>query len=417
VGTIVAHDALPEVVEQHAAEAAFCWSFRDAAARSPAYDLLELCELDHRLECHLDGLRAAGDVGWELCLAALEDEEPGVLFPAAVLAVEREDWPGFARVLDAGAEEPARARAFASALGFLPFDRLDVVWRGMLAEGSPVPLLFLGVTGHAIHRRDVGARLEHIAVSRDARLRARAYRAISELGREDLRRVLREGLSDADEACRFWAAWSAALLGDDRAPAVLAELAAEGGRYAARASDMAVRVLSPLDARRFVESLVARGGAERAAIVGAGALGDPGLAPWLLAQAANEATARLAAWSLTLITNANVTDELGGKPPPDFVGGPNDDPDDEDVASDPDEDLPWPDVVRLAGWLRERSFAEGSRHLLGKAMEPGWLRHVLRAGNQAARAAAAIELCLRRRGEPLFEVRAPGYLQLAALPS
>ncbi|WP_437675004.1 TIGR02270 family protein [Sorangium sp. So ce131] len=410
------HDALPEIVEQHATEAAFCWRFRDAAARSPAYDLLELCELDHRLECHLDGLRAAGDLGWELCLAALEDDDPAVLFPAALLAVEREDWAGFAHVLDAGAEEPARARAFASALGFLPFDRLRLVWAGMLAADSPAPLLLLGVAGHAIHRRDLGRTLAHAAASRDVRLRVRAYRAIGELHREDLRRELRAGLSDADEACRFWAAWSAALLRDGHAPGALAELAAASPRYGERASDMAARAMAPADARRFVESLAARGGAERAAIVGAGALGDPALAPWLLTQAAKAETARLAAWSLTLITNADVAGELPGKPPQGFASGPSDDPDDEDVAMDPDEDLPWPDAGRLGAWVRARSLAGGSRHLLGKPMDPGWLRHVLRAGNQAARAAAAIELCLRGRGEPLFEVRAPGYVQLGALP-
>jgi uncharacterized protein (TIGR02270 family) len=417
MSTFMESDALPEVVEQYATEAAFCWTFRDAAARSPAYDLLELCEVDHRLECHLDGLRAAGDLGWEICVAQIEDDDPGALFPAVILAVEREDWAGFARVLDAGAELPTRARAFASALGFLPFDRLEIVWAGMLAAGSPAPLLFLGVTGHAIHRRDPGPVLDDLAASSDALVRARAHRAIGELGREDLRRALREGLSDADEACRFWAAWSAARLGDVRAADVLTALAAESERYGERASAMAARVMAPLEARRFLESLAARGGAERAAIVGAGALGDPALIPWLLAQAANEETARLAAWSITLITNANVAEQLGKKPPPGFVGGPSDDPDDEDVSMDPDEDLPWPDVARLTAWLGEQTLVEGTRHLLGRPMDPGWLRHVLRSGNQMARAAASIELSLRKRGEPLFEVRAPGYLQLSALPA
>jgi uncharacterized protein (TIGR02270 family) len=224
------------------------------------------------------------------------------------------------------------------------------------------------------------------------------------------------GLSDADEGCRFWAALSTALLGDSRAAAVLCDLAAGGERYAERAVDMAVRVLSPLDARRFLESLAGRG-ATRAAITGAGALGDPALLPWLLAQAESEETARLAAWSITMITNANVAEKLAGKRPGELQGEPNDDPEDENVSMDPDGDLPWPDAARLGAWVREQTLAEGTRHLLGKPIEPGWLRHVLHTGNQVARAAAAIELGLRRRGEPLFEVRAPGYLQLEALSS
>jgi uncharacterized protein (TIGR02270 family) len=408
-------DALPEVVEQHATEAAFCWSVRDAAARSPACDLLALCEVDHRLECHLDGLRAAGDLGWEALLAEVEDEAPGVVFPAVIRAVEREDWAGFARVLDAGADQPARARAFASALGFLPFDRLSLVWEGMLAADAPVPLLLLGLMGHAIHRRDPGQVLGALAASPDATLRARAFRAIGELAREDLRPALLPGLADADEACRFWAAWSAALLHDTRAHAVLCDLAAGSERFGERASDLAARVLAPLDARRFVESLAGRGSV-RAAIVGAGALGEVTLVPWLLGQAQDEDLARLAAWSIALITNADVAGKLGGKKPPGFESGPSDDPGDDDVSMDPDEALPWPNVARLTAWLEEQKIAGGIRLLLGKPMAPASLAQVLRTGNQVARAAAAIELYLRRRGEPLFEVRAPGYLQRRALP-
>lgn len=407
-------DALPEIVEQYASEAAFCWRLRDAAARSPAYDLLELCEVDHRLACHLDGLRAAGDLGWEICAAQLGDEGAGALFPAAILAVEREDWQGFAQVLDAGAEKPAEARAFASALGFLPFEQLRIVWAGMLSARSPVPLLFLGVTGHAIHRRDLGAQLGDLARSPDARLRARAYRAAGELGRDDLRSVLRGGLSDADEGCRFWAAWSAALLGDPEAAPVLTAIAMESERYGARAVDIAVRVTAPAEARRCVESLAA-GGAARAAITGAGALGDPALLPWLLGLCEDEETARLATWSIALITNADVAGQLGGKAPPGFTGGPSDDPEDEDVAMDPDEDLPWPDVDRLAAWVKEQAPPPGTRHLFGRPVEAGWMEHVLRKGNQAARAAAAIELRLHHHRGPLFEVRAPGDQQLEAL--
>src|SRR5262245_34294497 len=100
-------DILPEVVERHATEAAFVWTRRDAAAHSPAYDLLELCELDERLESHLDGLRHAGDAGFALCRAELEPGDPGATFVVALLAVEREDWGVFAEVLDAGGPEPA----------------------------------------------------------------------------------------------------------------------------------------------------------------------------------------------------------------------------------------------------------------------------------------------------------------------
>ena len=48
-------------------------------------------------------------------------------------------------------------------------------------------------------------------------------------------------------------------------------------------------------------------------------------------------------------------------------------------------------------------------------MATEWLERVLRDGSQPAREAAAIELCLRERRWPLFEVRAPGRRQRRAL--
>ena len=44
-----------------------------------------------------------------------------------------------------------------------------------------------------------------------------------------------------------------------------------------------------------------------------------------------------------------------------------------------------------------------------------WMQQVLRIGRQRLRAAAALELAIMRPGEPLFEVRAPGFRQQEVL--
>jgi uncharacterized protein (TIGR02270 family) len=79
------------IIEQHAEEAAFLWLQRDAAIHEPHYSLKDIAHLDDRLEAHIDGLRIAGDTGWEICKAALALNEPGEVFAAAVLAFEGED--------------------------------------------------------------------------------------------------------------------------------------------------------------------------------------------------------------------------------------------------------------------------------------------------------------------------------------
>jgi uncharacterized protein (TIGR02270 family) len=80
------------IVEQHSEEAAFLWLLRDTAACAPHYSLDDLAKLDSRLEAHLDGLRIAGDTGWEICKEAMSLEGSGEVFAAAFLGLKAVRW-------------------------------------------------------------------------------------------------------------------------------------------------------------------------------------------------------------------------------------------------------------------------------------------------------------------------------------
>jgi uncharacterized protein (TIGR02270 family) len=110
-------------------------------------------------------------------------------------------------------------------------------------------------------------------------------------------------------------------------------------------------------------------------------------------------------------------DDLEKNPPEGFEAGPTENPEDENVDMDPDEHLPWPDPALIQKWWTKHKsrFQKGTRYLLGKPMSIEWLRQVLRIGRQRQRAAAALELAMRQPGQPLFEVRAPGFRQQAIL--
>ena len=77
---------------------------------------------------------------------------------------------------------------------------------------------------------------------------------------------------------------------------------------------------------------------------------------------------------------------------------------------DPDEDLPWPEPDLINKWWSKNAkhFHSGRRYLLGQPISLEWLQDVLRKGLQHQRAAAALELVLKRPGQILFEVRARG---------
>ena len=158
----------------------------------------------------------------------------------------------------------------------------------------------------------------------------------------------------------------------------------------------------------------------RTALLAAGAAGDPGAVPWLIDQMKLPALARLAGEAFSTITGADLAAEHLDEPPPEKVEtGPNDNPEDENVAMDEDDALPWPNADAVQKWwaAHQRRFAAGTRYFLGNAIAVDTLNQALGSARQRQRAAAALELALRQPGSPLFEVRAPGFRQQAMLGS
>lgn len=404
------------VVEQHAEEAAVLWLLRDAAALAPHYDLAALADLDDRLDAHLDGLRVAGRGGWALCKQALDLAGPGEIFAAAILAFDPPDSARIGDVLDAAGDSPELARGLVSALGWLPLARAEGVAQELLMSSDPVRRR-IGLAALVAHRRDPGRALDFVLDDADPRLRARSLRALGELGRINRAEVLRAALSSEDEGCRFWSAWSSALLGEaqatGQATGVLKAVAEAGGQLAERACSMAVRRMAPRDASEWLRALGALADLARAAVIGAGACGNPADIPWLIECMKVPELARIAGESFATITGIDMQ-PLKGEPPPDARSGPTDDPDDEDVEMDPDAMLPWPDPAAVArAWEGRRpELRAGVRSLLGAPITPEWAAEVRFRGTQSRRAAAAIELSIRKPGAPLFEVRAPGFRQV-----
>ena len=67
----------------------------------------------------------------------------------------------------------------------------------------------------------------------------------------------------------------------------------------------------------------------------------------------------------------------------------------------------------VPGMCRIKTTVRGVRHMLGKTNHtPDMLQQTLRQGRQRQRAAAALELSLKKKGTPLWEVRAPGFRQV-----
>lgn len=392
------------VITQHGEEAAFHWLLREDAVDAPHYSLGDLAKLDDRLDAHLDGLRIAGDAGWKICEEQLSLEEPGEVFAAAVLAFERGDKQRIEEVVAVGAQSLDLARGVISALGWLGFEQAEPYIQRLNDSDEPIRRR-MGLAATAIHRQPLGQ------VTEEALVRARGLRAVGELGQRVLLRHCQANFDDPDAECRFWGAWSAALLGDAKASRVLREIAEAGGPRAARAGGLAARRMEPGDAFQWQQQLAGDPSRQRLAVEVAGAIGDPVLIPWLMEQMSVPELARVAGEAFTTITGVDIAYlDLEGEWPEGFDAGPTEHPEDEEVEMDPDEDLPWPDPDLIARWWSEHRprFSNGTRYLLGDPIVPPTLNEVLRTGRQRQRAAAALELVLREPGPPLFETRARG---------
>ena len=125
----------------------------------------------------------------------------------------------------------------------------------------------------------------------------------------------------------------------------------------------------------------------RLAVMGSGIIGDPLLIPWLMEQMNTPALARVAGEAFTMITGVDLErEEMRGMRPEGFNAGPTDDPGDDNVAMDPDDDLPWPKAEAVLHWWgrNKGAFPSGTRHLLGKPITAVNLRNILWSRTTAA---------------------------------
>ena len=408
---------IEDIVSQHAEEAAFLWLLRDNAVNAPHYNLQDLADLEERVEAHLDGLRVAGEAAWPFCEQGLQQQEAGEVFAAAYTALDhsRPEW--LTAVLDAVAAEPETIRGLLSALGWVDRQKLQgqvVVW---LQSDTPL-LRRIGLGTCGVQRVDCGSYLERALDDDDADVRARALRSVGEIRRHNLLRAILAHLDDQDEACRFQSAWSTALLGEVGGVRALVPFVESSGPFREAAAQLAFRAMDAAAAMQWVRELNKRPESARLVVQATGIIGDPVAIPWLIDKMKQPELARVAGEAVSLITGVDLAyDDLEGEWPEGFEAGPTENPEDEDVALDADEDLPWPEVSRVAEWwLRNRDrFPAGRRLLRGQPISPETCMDALRNGFQRQRRAAALELALLSPGEPLFNASAPAKQQMRLL--
>ncbi|MBG4217014.1 TIGR02270 family protein [Pseudomonas aeruginosa] len=402
------------VIDQHVEEAGFLAGLRDHAVRAPHYDLAHLLNLDNRIEAHLDALQIGGLRSLDLVLKALDTNAEGEVFVAAILVFRGTNGTALAQLCEHLRRFPEGARFFAAALGWLDWGQARPWVERLLA--SPEPLFrAIGLAACGMHRHDPGPALLSALGHADPAVRARAARPAGALRRRARMANIRAYRAHDDPSLRFWANWATAQMGDEEALGPLRAFAGQPGPFQLPAT-MVLLAWQPRDtSMAWIRQLMQAADTRRIGIQATGLFGDPVAVPWLIQQMRDESLARVAGEAFSLITGADLALlDLELEVLPDYDPGPNDDPDDDNVALDDDENLTWPDAARVTAWWRDHGarFVAGRAYLLGEPLGEARCRQVLRDGQQRQRMAAACLLARFVPNLPLFPTGAPVRRQL-----
>ena len=413
-----ARPPIPVVVLQHAQESAALRHVRSVLVRAPHVRLHQLQRLDERIAAHLDGLAVAGAYGAGICSAALERPGAGEVFAAASCALEAHDAAALDRLIALAGALPEARRGLLSALGWASAAQLKGIVSPLLGAADPLRRA-LGLGACRLHHADPGAVLANALGDADLALRLEAVQCAAVLGRTALLPLVQAAAADADTALQFQAARAACLLGE-RASALegLSAIAQGEGAHAGLALATVLQASPFARAQGLVRRLAQAGrntpARQRRLVSACGLLGDTHFVPWLIDLMADDKVAQHAGEAFSLITGADLAAlDLERKPPPGLDAGPNDDPQDDNVALDEDESLPWPERDRVQRWWQTQApeMPAGARYFIGAPPAPEHLTRVLREGFQRQRIAAARLLTLQHPGTPLFATAAPAWRQ------
>jgi len=410
---IIRRAAIDLILQQHIEDAVILRNIRKFLVSAPHAKWNQLHRGDDRLAAHLDGLLDS-EYGSMHTLQALQNARLNEVFLVAFIVINKRDPVALEKLLAITEALNESHDALISALGWVSTASLQGITKALLDSPNPFRRQ-VGLAACAMHQVNPGAAVTAALNDENTALRARALRVIADLGLVDHLPACIDALSDENPDCSYQAARAGALLGDRGASvSALNRIALAPGPWRSRALGLLLRLQSTTDAHATLKALAQDPACVRLLIQGIGTAGASHYVPWLIQQMQDLKLSRLAGESFSFITGLDLAYlDLERKPPEGVDFGPNDDPNDDNVAMDEDDGLPWPDVDKISAWWQAHGhrFAPGTRYFMGEPPSPGHCLDVLKNGFQRQRMAAAVYLCLLKPGTPLFNCAAPAWRQ------
>lgn len=409
------------LVKRHAEDAAFYWMQRDSNAYSPLLRFDRLKHFDRILNAHLDGLRVAGEAGWDNSLKNLTRwRTNGESFTAYVLMLESNNAEKLNTLWRLVKTCPDTTYSgLIAALGWVA-PSIALPWlEYWLGQTEFAGLQMIALRGYAIRRIAPATPLDPFFRSPHAFVRAAACMLAGRVRLYTHNAYLHALRQDADADVRAAAALALHLQGEGAAVATdmwqalqHLNLTASNAKGLARQQGFercityARHFGHALPVNHFDWPQVAQMLPPRQALTLFAHHGDPVTVPLIAASLANPEHARLAGWALSMITGIDLDAQNLTQPPP----APDENEDQRTtLASDPDIGLPWPNPQAISAWwnANRTNYFAGKRLLLGQPInDKAHCLDVLDNGTQAERYAAALNLALTDGHMPFIETRA-----------
>lgn len=379
-----------EIPIKMAENAAFLWLLHDQAINSPGCDLARLIELEERIDAQLEGLLLHGEAGWKACEAALQFEDTGEVFTAAVLAFSSGNNEWIQKAVETGCLKPKTYQALLSALSWLPLETVKS-WIIKLVQADNPAYLCLGVCACALHGVHCGeilnTALNNQQLKNTPEYLSRLIRSAGIMQRTDLLPMIQRHIKDENAHIAYSSIFASLLLGDKSQISLLKPAVFDNTSLTDSAINLTFRALPKTEAKAWARELSETPGNRRQLISAIGVVGDPTALPWLIEQMSNEHHARLAGHSFSMITGLDL--EKNNMTKASVIL---------DVAEldDDDRKRPWPDDIKVREWYERncQNFVTEQRYLAGEIINEESLQKVLLQGKQTQRAAARLELQL-----------------------
>ncbi len=152
-------------------------------------------------------------MAWRFRETAFEVPSAGVMFAAVEAAIRERDDERFDRFVSLALAVPESRRGLLSAFGWVERPNLQGVVIRLLASAEPFRRM-VGLAACAMHSVDPGLTQSRLICDSDPLPRARALRIAGQLAVVDLLDDVELMTHDENPDCRFWATWSALLLGN-----------------------------------------------------------------------------------------------------------------------------------------------------------------------------------------------------------